>query len=199
MELREIHFNYMKEILNLGIGKAANILNSMLNSHIIMSIPEIELVNSGNMNYLEETEKMAVVELPFNGVLSGVSMLVFPLETSHKLVQVLIEFEDDDDFNSDFDAVSAGSLSEIGNIVLNSVMGMFANTLNLSLQYTLSSFHEETFNEMLKDIDAGENSILLARVSFTVESLDLNGDILIFFETWSVNTLIKLINNLIET
>ena len=40
----------LKEILNIGVGKSADILNSMLGSHIKLSVPEIEIVKDDPFN-----------------------------------------------------------------------------------------------------------------------------------------------------
>jgi chemotaxis protein CheC len=197
MELFENHFDALKEVLNIGVGKAANILNSMLNSHILLNIPEVEIMQNNKMKYLAGTDKMAIVDLPFQGKLNGVSKLVFPYESSRKLVHILTEF-DDKSYDSDFDAVSSGTLSEIGNIILNSIMGMFSNIFDLSLHYTLTSFHEETFDEIFKYLDGKDNKIIVAHISFTIETLDIKGEIILIFETGSFDNLITMINEIFD-
>ncbi len=71
----------LREIVNIGIGKAASILNGMLESHIELEVPSIIMFDPENPG--EEltdlsSNNIASVQLSFHGPFSGSSALVFP-------------------------------------------------------------------------------------------------------------------------
>ncbi len=150
----------LKEILNMGVGKSADILNTMLGSHIILNVPEVQIVENLKTNmFPEHFSGFAVVNLPFKGDISGTAKMVFPSESALKMVKLLTAAEADE-----FDAIKIEALSEIGNIVLNSVMGMFSNILHTDLQYSLPWFQETDISNMLTSKDTNSAAFfLLAR------------------------------------
>ena len=185
----------LKEILNIGVGKSADILNSMLGSHIKLSVPEIEIVTSLKHGMFPDIYKeYAIVNLPFKGELSGTAKMLFPSEGALKMVKLLTG-----DDTKDFDAVKIEALSEIGNIILNSVMGMFSNTLKTDLEYSLPLFQEININKLVTVQEKeAVDFFLLARVSFIVEKLHIQGEIIILFKMGSFENLNRLLNNIFK-
>ena len=187
-------YDSLREILNIGVGKSADILNTMLGSHIALSVPELKIVEKlGTEMFPEVYSEYAVVNLPFRGDITGTAKMVFPSESALKMVKLLTSADSDE-----FDAIKIEVLSEIGNIVLNSVMGMFSNTLKTDLHYSLPWFQETDINNMVSVSDVKDTEyFLLARVSFKVEKLNIKGDIMILFKLGSFEKLDRLIDNLL--
>jgi chemotaxis protein CheC len=193
VELSPLNNDTLKEILNIGVGKSADILNSMLGSHIKLNVPEVKIVTELKHEMFPDIYKdYAIVNLPFKGEISGTAKMLFPSEGALKMVKLLTG-----DDTEDFDAVKIEALSEIGNIILNSVMGMFSNTLKTDLEYSLPWFQEIDINNLVS-IQENVAFFLLARVSFIVEKLDIQGEIIILFRMGSFENLDRLIKNIFK-
>ncbi|QTA78080.1 Chemotaxis protein, CheC-like [Desulfonema limicola] len=187
----------LKELINIGVGRAASILNTMLSSHIVLQVPFVKLLTSDDfkneIDYLG-VEQLAAVELGFKGIFSGSSQLIFTTETAHKLVATLVG---DNPVDEDIDAIKAGTLAEIGNIVLNGVMGSISNMLQLHFEYSVPNYLEGNAEALLKpSIDSPARTIILARTRFVVEKLHIDGDIALFFELIIFNRLLNAVNSL---
>ncbi|MBI9102430.1 MAG: chemotaxis protein CheC [Spirochaetales bacterium] len=199
MQLSELQLDFLKENFNIGVGRGAKVLNSMLSSHINLSVPEIELVDKLNGSYFPHlSSSIATVDLEFNGSLAGTCKLLFPADSALNLVRQ-VSGEDEGERETDFDPMSEGVLKEIGNIVLNSVMGVIGNTLDIQLQYTVPTFKECQVEELIdKSYFSDESTALLARICFSIEVMDIRGEILTLFRLGSFSELLSLIDKKID-
>ena len=195
MKVTENELDALTEMINIGIGRGANVLNAMLDSHIQLSVPEVRLLSLEELH--EEMKvhgngRLSAVNLSFNGEIKGNAELIFPAESASNLVAVFTGEENED---SDLDAIRAGALCEIGNVVLNAVMGSVSNLLQLRFNYTVPNYLEGTFDTLLPDYDSStDSSILLVRTRFLVQELEIQGDIVLFLKVGSFEQLLTAID-----
>ena len=186
----------LKELINIGVGRAASVLNTMLDSHIVLKVPFIKLLNPADFKKEIEMlnrDQLAAVSLGFKGIFSGSAQLIFTTENASKLVTILAGEPDE---TEDLDSIRTGTLIEIGNIVLNGVMGSISNMLEFHFSYSVPSYMEGSAENLLNsNIADSDRTVLLARTRFLVEELDICGDIALFFEMSVFNKLL----NAIET
>jgi chemotaxis protein CheC len=183
----------LKELINIGVGRGAEVLNTMLSSHIRLSIPFVRVLTPDafqNEMMTLGSGQIAAVDLGFRGEFSGTAELIFPAETASKLVTSLTG---EAPIAKDLDAIRAGTLCEIGNIVLNGVLGSISNILQLHFNYSVPDYHEGVLTSMWNFHDK-DVSILLARTRFVVEQLEIEGDIILFFEVGALDTLLASID-----
>lgn len=193
MDIKEIHLDYLREIMNIGVGKAASLLNTLLNSHIEMHVPEIHIYSEEQILQQFSTispDRISSVFLPFDGNISGLALLLFPPESAQHLIGLLLNDMQDDD---DIDELRAGTLAEVGNIVLNSVMGTFSNMFSSAIHYSVPKYLESRPEKIFEEYEEKhkEYSFLLARTRFTIKSLNIEGDIVILMEVNPFKQLLK--------
>jgi len=189
----------LQELLNIGVGRAAGSLNQMLEKPIRLHIPFLQLGKIEELS--QEVQKMkdttlSSVQLPFKGSFSGSSCLLFPTESAKSLVIALTgEAEDPDTM----DSLREATLTEIGNIVLNGVMGSLANVLNQQIVYSVPFYEETSLQGLLKPTIADSSEIILwAQTHFTVEEYDLTGDIMLMFGVPDLGLLIHAVTKLMH-
>ncbi len=190
----------LQELINIGIGKAAGMLNAMLDTHVTLRVPIIRILSQQNLEReLGQISRniLSAVRMGFKGFFSGNAFLLFPPDSANNLVSVLTG---EDSIEYDMDSIRVGTLTEIGNIVINGVMGTISNFIGRQLNYSLPSYHEESLLNMLQenDVDATDDSIILAKTHFIIEKHFIKGDIILFFEVGSFDTLIESLELLIE-
>lgn len=83
----------LQELINIGIGRAASLLNEMVDSHIGLKIPFVKVL-TGAEAYQElatrfHDDSLASVRLSFTGSFSGAAGLIFPTDSASSLVAVL--------------------------------------------------------------------------------------------------------------
>lgn len=196
MKFSQQQIDVLKELINIGVGKGASVLNTMLHAHIELRVPLVELMNREQMiAYLNsfEGDQLAVVNLPFDGQISGSTKLIFPTESAVKLVDA---FTGEDLNDLDFDSIRVGTLTEIGNIVINSVMGAISNMLNMHLNYIVPNYFEGKIESLLDDnAPRIETPILLAQTRFAIQKLEVIGDIAVFLEVGSFESLLEAVDS----
>lgn len=179
----------LKEIINVGVGRAAGMLNELLNNHIELAVPQVDVIPFSEVERefsLMGSQSVSAVRLRFKGPITGVSSLVFPPDSAAKLVDILMGEES---LSADLDSIKIGTLSEVGNIILNAVMAAFGNLLETRLIYTIPAYMEGSMSSVLHlDMDQ-DASVLSATTHFTVASHRIEGEIILLFEIGSFEAL----------
>ena len=170
----------------------------MLNSHIDLQVPFVKILLSDDFRKEIETlgsDSLSAVHLAFKGTFSGTAQLIFPAATASKLVTAITGEEAE---GEDLDEIRSGTLCEIGNVVLNGLMGSISNVLKMHLNYSVPTYMEGKVEKMMAlSGDTGSNTkILLARTRFTIRDLKIEGDIIVFFETGALDALLIAIGTL---
>lgn len=186
----------LQELINIGVGRAASLLNEMVDSHIRLKTPVVKVLTAADA-YQElikrfHDETLASVKLGFTGSFYGTASLIFPTDSASTLIAVLTG---EDPGSADLDALKIGTLSEIGNIVINGVMGSLSNVLKRHVNYTLPVYLEDTIENLLLSAYKSDSKILLAQASFTIERLEIIGDIILIFLVGTFDVLINAMND----
>ena len=199
MKLNDEHLDALRELVNIGVGQAAGMLNEMIEFRICLQVPEISLISpqelEGQLTGRLGLEKLSSVELSFSGSFAGSAQLVFPKESAATLVAVLTgEEPDSPDLD---DSLKIGTLSEVGNIVINGVMGSISNVLDRPLNYAVPNYTENDVTHLVpSDTSTPDTTgtVLLAQARFDIEALQVQGDIILFFDVASFDALLGAID-----
>jgi chemotaxis protein CheC len=181
MIMSEPRIDTLTKLISIGIGRAAEVLNLMLNTPITLSAPEVRVVESGELPHFLHTgqARLSAVSMRYNGSMDGVAELIFSSDAAGRLVDCITGEEHRTD--EGLDALRAGALCEIGNIVINALMGTISNELALSLTYTVPAYLEGSVQSLVAEARVAEAStVLLAKTFFSVASLQIAGEIAVF-------------------
>ncbi len=192
MNLTPSQLDILQEIINIGVGRAANVLNEMIAAHIRLQVPAIKVLSrldiKQELSARLRLEPISSVRLGFTGTLSGNAHLVFPTDSASKLVAILT---DEEIGTPDLDAVKIGTLTEVGNIVINGAIGSISNLLKQQLRYSMPAYIEGSIEQLLTNGSSSINAtILLAQTRFTIDQLQVEGDIILFFNLGSFDILL---------
>ncbi|HWR59058.1 MAG TPA: hypothetical protein VN328_09245 [Thermodesulfovibrionales bacterium] len=195
MKITPEQTDVLKELINIGVGRAAGVLNEMMRFQVLLQVPFVKIISLSDMRKEMETVgryRLAAVRLGFRGPFSGTAALVFPPDSASKLVSILTGEEPG---TPDLDSVRAGTLTEVGNIVINGVMGSIGNLLKRHILYSLPDYMEDTIDKMLATSDGSQDpTVLMVRTRFTFQKLLIEGDVLLLFEVGSFNALLSAID-----
>lgn len=181
--------DFLNELINIGVGRAASTLNSMLSCHVRLDVPYVEILSPADLaeRVLEAgDQRISAVRLDFSGAISGSVAEIFPTESAAKLVSLMTEESESDDL----DSIHVGTLTEIGNIVLNAVMGSIANTIRQQLIYSVPTYREGRLADILtSDSRIVAEAVVWARTHFHIEQREITGDFVLVFEADSLDIL----------
>lgn len=200
MNLTDSQLNTLQEVFNIGVGRAAGVLNEMIGLHICLQIPWVKILSP-----LEAKKELAerlgghplsAVRLTFDGTLSGNAQLVFPTDSASQLVTLLTEGELS---TPDLDSIKIGALTEVGNIVLSGIMGAMSNLLQQDFEYLLPNYIEDHVEHLLETEGYDANhTILLAQNSFKIEDMPIKGNIILVLKLGSFENLMAAISRLMD-
>ncbi len=187
MKLTTEQSGAITEVINIGVGRAAASLSQLVDERIELEVPRIQMCNLKELSdHIQAREERldTLVSQDFGGVVNGRSLLGFSRTSGIKLAQII---GDGDTSHDDLDLDLCGILEEVGNIVLNAVLGSLANMMETTLTYSIPELHTESMIEKviagrLPNIDDDDERILLADAQFGVSRLKIHGSLVVVFE-----------------
>lgn len=192
----------LREIMNIGVGRAGSVLSEMVGSNVKLHVPSVGLTSLpdlGNCLSLADETELAAVRQHFSGTLEGHAALLFPRESGNILARQLIG--DDPDIIS-IDSERKEALAEVGNILLNCVLGSMSNTLHQRLDYEVPQYCEGALRDLVPapsepPADAeDENHVLYANAHFDIEEFRVTGNVLIVFDVASFKQLLVAVDQM---
>ncbi|KHK01864.1 chemotaxis protein CheC [Desulfovibrio sp. TomC] len=193
MPLSSLQLDIMQELINIGVGRAAGMLNQMVNTHIQLQVPVLRVLTPNQLAALYATRPNSVfsaVQLSFTGQFAGISALIFPPKSADKLINVVLG---NGAMPGADDSMRTATLQEVGNIVLNGVMGSIANILGEPLRYSPPDYIEADISSI---IGQGNGMILVASTQFSMKDHLIDGEVLIIFSLSSFDSLLSAIDTL---
>ena len=175
----------LQHFVDLGIEQAAETLNQLTACPIRFQPPVVETLTAQSLqNLLLQHFGQAPIcaaQLPFSGGLSGTAQLFFPQASGIAFTTALTGETPNCD---DFKLLQEEALTEVGNIVLNSILGTISNTLNETQQLTFAVpvYEENSIDNLTRSLTQDLKAVLLlAKTSFNIDPLEVSGDIILFF------------------
>jgi len=190
MEINADQKDALTELIHIGVGHAASTLNCLIKHKVRLTVPSIELQHIQDIkNSQVVDEDVSSVSMAFHGDFTGNTSLMFPVDSAQTLVAVLTGEAPD---STALDDSRSGTLSEVGNIFLNGVMGSLSNMLSSTLDYAVPVYQEASLTTILGHRKS--EAVLMARANFYIDELCIEGNILLFFEIESFRALMQAID-----
>lgn len=185
----------LREMVNIGVGRAAGVLNAMLRSHITLHLPIVQVMQRTELqSKIFEMSKgvFSAVRIGFKGPFTGSASLIFPAISAAKLVDLLTQ---DETASMDMDAIRIGTLTEVGNIVLNGVMGAIGNELQQRMFYSVPIYIEDPMNTLFKEKNPDDTAtVIWIQTRFVSQEQQIEGEIVILFGAGAMDLLMTAVN-----
>jgi len=194
MDVDKESLDAITETINIGLGKSASLMNQMTGSHIRLSVPKLSVIRFKDFDYanggLSGEDVMSTVMLEFQGNFSGVTAILFPPDSAASLVMLL---SGENEPGPEMDALRSETLKEVGNIIINSVMGSISNILSQHLSFSLPVYYEGKMSGVTATRRTFDDDdwVIVAHTQFLIESRNIEGKILLLLEVGSLEELIK--------
>ena len=176
--LTDIQRDAISELLNIGMGRAADALSKMAHEEVQLSVPFIDLLPVNDVTRLlseQASDAITGVKQQFTGMFWGNALLLFPeakgLELVRLLLQDIVPLERMADMKQE-------AFMEIGNIILNACLGSLANLLSSEIGSSLPEFLQGQCTEifsMLQHEHPQDDFVLFLRMDFAIQERAING------------------------
>jgi chemotaxis protein CheC len=205
-ELSPLEKDAITELITIGIGAAAEALNELIGTHVRLTVPRVRVVNAEGLDLREllvregfasPSSQSVIVSQEFRGTPNGNVGLLLPHDSAARLVA---ELTGADLESPDLDAVKVGTLLEVGNIVMNAVIGTMTNLLDGNVSFGLPEFHEDALlalSPAVKSLGRGGVAVV-AEMHFHIERLDVGGCLLLLLEVESLDAILAGLDRVLE-
>jgi chemotaxis protein CheC len=199
MFLTETQKDAITELINIGFSKSAASLSELTGYRILLGAPEVRVLPINELaNVLSEIifDKIVTVHQIFKGPISGDAMLILNHKDSKKLVNLLLDGKNEENLTS---ASIRDVLSEVGNILLNSCLGMFGNILKVRITFTVPQLQLETLDNLIKTISIDNMEIsyaLMVSMNFQLRDKSINSYMVLVLGITSLEQLLTEIEKL---
>jgi len=189
----------LTELVNIGVGRAAASLASMVGEQVLLSVPSVMIVSRAQAaGMIGETSEdlLVAVRQAFHGEVSGRALLIFPEKNSLELVRAVAgeQLSLEDILELEHEA-----LAEIGNIILNACMATVANLVQRSLTMSLPEIIHGT-SEGLFDLTVmrADDVVLFVHINFSLKGHRIVGYVAMVMDFASLESLKELVAEFIR-
>lgn len=205
MEDKTLRYDILKELFNISVGKAAGMLSEIVNKKILLDVPNVEILNIQEKNlkldhYLPKMldGTLMVSSITFKEQLKGKANLIFPAEQMRTFINLCLNQEEQDPCCCmDFTDIDFDIIKEIGNIILNSIIGEIGNYLNISLDYTLPEVKVFSRIDFSRDIEKnGYRHVLILYITFEIDGTKIEGAVVVDLTLRSLKELVNQIDKI---
>lgn len=181
----------LTELMNIGVGRAAAMLSDLIGMRIDLSVPSIRLCSANTLAPISQpplnSEQVTVIVQSFAGAISGRAALVFTRRNGLALAKLLTGQEAGEELDAELSSV----LLEVGNIVLNGILGSLSNMARANLTYSVPEI--ASMDQLHLDVQTpvDRSKMLAGDVNFWVEARMIDGSVAILFELDSIATLLR--------
>ncbi len=186
IQLSELQYDAIVELLNIGMGCAASALSEIVNEEIKLSVPSLEfLYKQQVVEYFDSLSKNIVaIKQSFQGAFYGDALLIFAQNKGMRLVNILMKNQIS---ATELLELEADAMKEIGNIVLNTCLATCSNVLSKDLITEIPVFIKGTAEEIFNN--GFDNIILFIQVKFSLQHEDIDGYVAFILETSAIEQL----------
>lgn len=170
------------ELVNIGVGRAAAALSELIGERIELNIPSIRVFQGTESRPAIAAlcrRPETVITQAFRGPICGRTSLYLSQASSVALAQLLSGTSHG---AAELDAELSGILLEVGNIMMNGVMGALSNALSTVLTYSIPELQTAHRQDGIVLPDPlGENDVLVGDVRFRIMTHDIQGSMVVVF------------------
>jgi len=184
----------IKELVNIGIGRSAGSLNSLTGHRVTLNVPDIRIsrVDELKEQMQHPDPSFSLVNQDYSGAFVGTTVLMFPQKSAESLFLLLTG---EGSHTPENDELWRMTLLEVGNIIVNAVMGSITNILGKKLEFQLPEYREDSLDHLLDHSFFAESKhIIVAHADFSVQDEDIQGEILLLLADQSIDVLAACIN-----
>ncbi|SFC72402.1 chemotaxis protein CheC [Pseudoalteromonas denitrificans] len=192
--LNDLEQDFLVELFNLGIGKAADSLSQIVNQEILLSVPDVEYISLETLNEkMGGHKEICSVSQSVKGQFCANSMLLFPEQSSLEVVKKMLGDQYSDETIVE---LHQEGFTEIGNIVLNACIGSLAQSFDAEFKVGLPFYQIGSADDVLQAPD--QENILFIRINLVLSESKVEGYLIFLLEQLSFSKFKGMLNQMIK-
>ncbi|KRA18355.1 hypothetical protein [Acidovorax sp. Root568] len=185
----------LSEIFNIGVGKAAAAMGSLLRDEVLLSVPHVSVftVSEAAQQLGAQGHPMYGVRQPFRGVLNGDALLIFPGHRSLEIVRIVAGQNVP---SEDLSAIEQDALTEVGNVMLNACIAALSDLLGHEFELSPPRFGMGDSRTIL-GTRIQNHLVVFLHIRFELLSSQIEGFVVFVLNTTSLEGLRTAVNRLL--
>lgn len=188
IDFTDIDLEYISNLSNIGFSVGANKLGQLVDmiiklpSPVIKVLPMEEILNIPIM----KKEKITGLQIKFTGDLSGYSFLLMDTKDSENLFNFILGSDEGSKLKEN------DIIGEVGNIILNSLIGTISNQFKIRLVPHVPQFYRDSSKNIFGDLLSKENEwpqLINLSSHFRLMGIEFNCSISLIFDYTSLQRL----------
>lgn len=182
----------VRELITIGIGRSAGMLNRLTRTHVTLHVPQVSISDEPSAcasffpSHPSEQEKTTQVIQHFSGELTGSLHLIIPYSSALNLV-VLLSGEGGS--LDEMDVLRVETLLEVCNIVISSIMSGLSILLTSRLSFQHPKYQSIQQDGLNIVTQKNPNVIIFIKIDFIVADKKIEGYIVLFLSPDSYHNL----------
>lgn len=184
----------LKELLNIGFGRAAASLSQLTGHRVLLDVPAVSIHPIAELRSALATvvrDDVASVHQIFSGPVAGDALLILDHAGAGVLKQLLT---DEQPLPLHIDASGREVLTEVGNILLNACLGTFGNLLDVQVSFSIPHLSLDTLQGVLQSLLVNREGMrygLLVHAGFRLREAEVTGFLIIVLSVASLDRLLR--------
>lgn len=197
MEIQPVILDGIQELITMGVGRAAGMLNQLTGAHVSLRVPDVRIIETSyECIHSVSQESSSQVSLNYEGVLTGKTVLIIPHASALNLVTILTGEEQT---LAEMDALRVETLLEVGNIIISALMCSFSTLLDTRLAFQFPAYHAGSTNSIIQQAICNQFEVsIFAQITFEVQKKRIEGDLILLLTSDSLANLKHRILSLIK-
>jgi chemotaxis protein CheC len=194
MELTYTQKDALTELINIGYGRAAGALSELTGYRITLEVPRIAMHPIDEIGaQLEKTVdgEVASVNQVFSGPVAGNALLLLDERAALMLSELLT---DDSSPSGTFDSGAREIITEVGNILLNALLGVFGNLLQVQISFAVPRLRVDSIESVLQSITVQDEELryaLMIHTRFHLRASNVTGYLVIILGITSLDRMLS--------
>jgi len=188
-----------QELANVAMGRAADLLARLLNTFVVMPIPNVKHLEITELEmalaHVKSDDSISAVCQGFIGSgVAGEALLIFN-ESSYADIAELMKFDGEITESAQLEL-----LMDISSVLCNACLNGIANQLdiNFSLGHPIVIGQHIHFDDILKGAASQWTKILTIEMGYQIENKNINCDLLLLFTEDSIEALNERVSYLLD-
>jgi len=191
--LSEMEIDALKEMMNIGFGRAAASLSEIMDVNVILSVPVISMVDNGDISGFigsqsNGTVAYSIVEQFFLGKFAGTGILLLPESEGRNLISMFCSTPVDGVHGAQYETLSRETILEIGNILIGACVGMISELMSNHVSFRPPHYMNGTVGRLMLDEhlkEAGELALIFKTI-FHFEKNNIQGNLFLITSNESI-------------
>ena len=201
MEFTPVQLDALQELANIGAAHSATTLSMMLNCHVSMDVPEIDIVDISNMGQLltDEITTLVVFELQGDIPHGGFLVLHFPQDSAVRTANILLGSGDTARPPGEMDQ---SAILEVGNIMISSFLSATSDLLGIIMLPSPPVLVVDMTHAVIESLVAGMtievDDVVLFKINLSSDEHEIAANILIFLEVSTLQMVAEMLEEMIK-